>query len=227
MLDPLAVLAEHPYFAPLGPDALRDVGQRALVRRYEKDALVYLEGEPATGLYLVASGAVRVFKASVEGREQDLFRVTKGGAFNSAPAFDGGPTYANAQATEPSVILLVPREALLELMHRHPEIGRSVAAVLAARLREVAHLAADLSLRGTASRLAGILLRLSDGEPVLTLPTHRDLATMAGTVREVVTRTLRHLESGGVLRLGPRRTITILDRPALERLSGPRWPGVF
>jgi CRP/FNR family transcriptional regulator len=218
-MDPLATLGRHPYFAALPAHILKAVATRVVVRAYERGALVYMEEEPSHGLYLVASGGVRVFKASDDGKEQDLHHIGPGQSFSDAAAFDGNPTVANAQAIEPSVVLLIRREALLDLIREYPEIGVAVIGVLAARLREVSGLAGDLALRRLTPRVAGVVLRLAELEPVATLPTRHELAAMVGTVREVATRALRHLEDIGLVRLEGRR-VRILDRAGLRRLAG-------
>jgi CRP/FNR family transcriptional regulator len=224
-VNPLEVLARHPFFAGLSADALDAVTRRAVIRVYEKNALVYVEGEPAPGLYVVASGKVRVYKTSEDGREQDLFQASASESINEAPTFDAGPTMANAQATEPSVLLLMSRDALADLMRQHPQIGVAVLRVLSARLRELASLAGDLSLRDVISRTAAVLLRLAGQGSVAKTPSRAELATMVGTVREVATRALRHLESGGAIRL-ERGSVVIVDRARLEELSGHRRPAV-
>lgn len=224
-VNPLGILARHPFFADLGADALDAVARRAVIRMYEKNALVYVEGESAPGLYVVAGGKVRVFKTSEDGREQDLFHASASESINEASAFDGGPTIANAQATEPSVLLLMGRDALADVMRQYPEIVAAVLRVFGARLRALASLAGDLSLRDVVSRMAGVLLRLAGQTDTIKVPTRTELATMVGTVREVATRTLRQLESSGVIRL-ERGSVVIVDRARLEQLSGQRYPGL-
>ena len=219
MVDPLATLGRHPYFAGLPAHIVKVVATRVVVRAYERGALVYMEEEPSHGLYLVASGCIRVFKAADDGREQDLHHIGPGQSFSDAAAFDGNSTIANAQAMEPSVVLLIRREALLDLIREYPEIGVAVIGVLAARLREVSGLAGDLGLRRVTPRVAGVVLRLAGMEPVATLPARHELAAMIGTVREVASRALRHLEAAGLVRLEGRRA-RILDRAGLQRLSG-------
>jgi CRP/FNR family transcriptional regulator len=223
-MDLLAILAQHPYFVSLPPAVLKAVASRVVTRAYEKGGLVYLEGEPSQGLYLVASGSVRVFKASDDGREQDLHRLGPGQSFSDAAAFDGGPTIANAQATESSIILFLSRNGLVELLQAHPEIGVGVARVLASRLREVSSLAGDLSLRHVMARVAGVIGRLAGSGSGATLPTRQELAAMVGTVREVATRALQELAKAGAIRLEPRGRVTIVDRAVLERLSGGALP---
>jgi CRP/FNR family transcriptional regulator len=209
----------------LGADALDAVARRAVIRMYEKNALVYVEGESAPGLYVVAAGKVRVFKTSEDGREQDLFHASASESINEASAFDSGPTIANAQATEPSVLLLMGRDGLADVMRQYPQIGAAVLRVFGARLRALASLVGDLSLRDVVSRMAGVLLRLAGRAETVKVPTRTELAAMVGTVREVATRTLRQLESSGAIRL-ERGFVVIVDRSRLEQLSGQRWPGV-
>jgi CRP-like cAMP-binding protein len=219
MMDPLATLGRHPYFAVLPADILKAVATRVVVRAYERGALVYMEGEPSQGLYLVASGGIRVFKASEDGKEQDLHHVGPGQSFSDAAAFDGNPTIANAQTVEPSVVLLIRRQALLELLREYPDIGLAVIGILAGRLREVSGLAGDLALRRLSARVASVVLRLAEADSVATLPTRHEFAAMVGTVREVATRALRHLEDDGLVRLEGRR-VRILDRVGLQRFIG-------
>jgi CRP/FNR family transcriptional regulator len=225
MVNVAGVLGRHPFFAGLDTDSLGAVIRRAVIRVYEKGSLVYLEGEPAPGLFVVASGQIRVFKMSPDGREQELFHASVGESINEASALDGQPTIANAQATEPSVVLLIVRDALASLVREFPQIGLEMSRVLAGRLREMARLAGDLSLRGVLPRMAGLLLRLAGPASVAALPTRNELAAMVGTVREVATRSLRQLESSGAIRLEARSAV-ILDRAQLERHSGRRLPTV-
>jgi CRP-like cAMP-binding protein len=223
MVDLVDVLGRHPFFASLDPDSLGAVARRTVIRVYEKGSLVYLEGEPVSGLFVVASGQIRVFKMSTDGREQDLFHASVGESINEASALDGQPTMANAQATEASVVLLIGREALASLIREYPQIGLEMSRVLAGRLRDMAQLAGDLSLRGVLPRMAGLLLRLAGASSVAKLPTRNELAAMVGTVREVASRSLRQLESSGAIRLDTRSAV-ILDRAQLSATAGGSCP---
>ncbi len=131
---------------------------------------------------------------------------------------------ANAEAMERTVVLLIPRRALEALMLQYPEIGLSVTRVLAARVRELSALAGALSLRDVVSRIAGVLLRLPARDGVVVLPTRHELAAVVGTVREVVTRGLRHLQRRGAIRIGPGGRVRLVDRGTLERLAGAPPP---
>jgi CRP/FNR family transcriptional regulator len=218
--DPLHSLAQHPYFAGLPPQVLAAVKQRAVVRTYARGALVFSEGAAPTGLYVVLTGRVRVYKASHEGREQVLHHVGPGQSFNDVAAFDGAASPASAQALEPTVAALIPRSELLRLVRAHPEIAEAVIRVLAGRLRQMSALVEELALRPVVARVARALLRLAERGPVVTLPTRQELAAMAGTVREVATRALKQLERAGAVQTGPGRRLLVLDLALLARLAG-------
>src|SRR2546425_3082775 len=219
MADPLAILSRHSYFASLPPRILAAVRTRVVTRPYDRGTLIYAEGDESEGLYLVASGSVRIFKSSAEGREQDLHHLTVGESFSDAAAFDGEPTIANAQPMERSVILLVPREALRELMMQYPEIGLSVTRVLATRVRALSALAGELSLQHVMSRGSRVITRQPAVESVITLPPHHDLAAIGWTRREGATRALRHLQRLGAIQLEPRGRVRILDRRLLDQFT--------
>jgi len=223
MSDSLVILGRHPYFAGLPPKILAAIRGRVITKRYKKGAVIYAEGEASPGLYLVESGTVRIYKGSADGREQDLHRVAAGQSFNDAAALDGASTVATAEAREPTVVQLVPRDALRDLILRHPEIGLSVSHVLAERVRELSALVGELSLQHVVSRLAAFVLRSADARSVVMLPTRQDLAARIGTVREVAARGLRHLEQLGCIRIEPGRRAIVLDRRMLDRLvKNPR-----
>jgi CRP-like cAMP-binding protein len=223
MSDSLAILSRHPYFAGLPTKILAAIRGRVITKRYKKGAVIYAEGEASPGLYLVESGTVRIYKGSADGREQDLHRVGAGQSFNDAAALDGASTVATAEAREAAVVQLVPRDALRDLILRHPEIGLSVSHVLAERVRELSALVGELSLQHVVSRLAAFVLRSTDARSVVVLPTRQDLAARIGTVREVVARGLRHLEQLGCIRIESGRRAIVLDRRMLDRLvKNPR-----
>ena|SRR5437867_703770 len=218
MSDSLAILGRHPYFAGLPPKILAAIRGRVITKRYKKGAVIYAEGEASPGLYLVESGTVRIYKGSADGREQDLHRIGAGQSFNDAAALDGASTVATAEAREAAVVQLVPRDALRDLILRHPEIGLSVSHVLAERVRELSALVGELSLQHVVSRLAAFVLRSADARSVMVLPTRQDLAAQIGTVREVAARGLRHLEQLGCIRIESGRRAIVLDRRMLDRL---------
>ena len=213
------LLRSIPYFASLDEDTLASIAATAVRRAYAPDEIIFLEGEPCAGLFCVESGHVKIYKSSPEGREQILFIIGPRESFNDVAVFDGGPNPASAQAMEAVALCVVERPALLSLFDHHPKLAQAVVAVLAARARMLVGMVEDLSLRSVAGRLAKLLLnQASRGDQAIPL-THQQMAARLGTVREMVSRALRELESEGLVRRQGRQ-IVIVDRAALERRSG-------
>ena len=212
-----AELSAVPYLAELPPSALAALSERVQARAYARGAILFLEGEPCQGLCYLQQGRVRVYKAAASGREQVLMMVAAGETFNDVPVFDSGPNPASAQAVEPSRVLVIPREVMLEIMRAHPAVGLAVVGRFAARLRQLTVLVEDLSLRHVTGRLARLLLRGPDDAPPERL-TQQEMAARVGTAREVVGRALRALEEAGAIELRHGR-VFVRDRAALEKLA--------
>jgi CRP/FNR family transcriptional regulator len=214
------ILRQTPYFGDIEPSQLEAVAAAVVEHSYRRGDPVFLEGYPCEGLYVVKSGRVRVYKISPEGREQVLLIAGPGDTFNEVPVFDGGPNPASVEALEPTVLLLLPRSALLAMMEAHPEIGRAFMRTFAMRIRQLVGLVEELSFKTVTGRVARILLEqlpASAGEGGRAPPrlTQREIAAMAGTAREVAGRALKALELQGAIRI-ERGRIVIVDR---ERLA--------
>ncbi len=213
-------LKSIPYFAGLGPEELGSVGRLFVEKKAERGEIILYEGDPAGSLFFVFSGAVKVFKTSVEGKEQILSIVRPGDSFNDVPAFDDGANPASAQAMGPVVLYELRKSDVKDLLETHPHISTNTIRVLAERVRELVSLVEDLSFRHVIGRVARILLERAgngaDSEPGPRL-TQQDMAAMAGTAREVVGRSLKTLEDEGIIRLN-RSRIVITDKEALREM---------
>jgi len=209
------LLRGTPYFARLSDAMLDEVVAIAIPRRYGLGQRLFTEGhnEGHCSLHIVETGLVRVFKTSAEGREQVLRLMRPGDAFADVPVFDGGTYPASADAVEPSSVLALPRDALMPLMDRYPEIAIGALQNLAERLRHMTSLVEDLSLRRVMSRVARLLLEHPDEIHL----TQSQMATMVGTAREMVNRSLHTLEDRGVIQLRGQE-IRILDPQKLAEI---------
>lgn len=205
-----------PYFSSLGEDALASVASAAVSRAYAPDEIIFLEGEPCAGLFVVHVGHVKIYKASPEGREQILHVARPSESFNDVAVFDGGPNPASAQAMDAVELCVIGRAAMLDLVGRYPQLAQTVVAVLAARARMLVSMVEDLSLRSISGRLAKLLYEQAEqGENAIPL-THQQMAARLGTVREMISRALRELEDEGLVRREGRQ-IVIVDRVELEQ----------
>jgi len=206
------------YFSDLGLAELESIGKLVFEKTADRAEMVLLEGESAANLYFVASGVVKVFKTSAEGKEQILSIVRPGESFNDVPIFDGGPNPASARAMGPVLLYGIKRNDMETILRNHPQIALNVIKVLARRVRHLVSLIEDLSFKHVIGRVAKILLEHIGGEmghgPRLT---QQEMAAMAGTAREVVGRSIKALEDEGAIKLD-RHRIIITDKEALQKI---------
>jgi len=206
------------YFSDLGLAELESIRKLVFEKTADRAEVVLLEGESAANLYFVASGAVKVFKTSAEGKEQILSIVRPGESFNDVPIFDGGPNLASARTMGPVLLYGIKKNDMEAILRDHPQIALNVIKVLARRVRHLVSLVEDLSFRHVISRVAKILFEHIGGEmgrgPRLT---QQEMAAMAGTAREVVGRSLKALEEEGAIKLD-RHRIIITDKEALQKI---------
>lgn len=194
-----------------------------MARHYSTGESVFGEGDPCSGLYVVESGHVRIFKSSVNGREQVLSIDGPGGSIAELPVFDGGNYPASVTAIDDATLLFVSKQDFQALCLAHPQVALKVLRVVGARLRKLVGIIEELSFTTVRHRLASFLLRLAQKEgkrsPAgveITLPiSNQELASQIGTVRELVSRNLSRLQSEGMLKVEG-RTVTILSLKGLE-----------
>jgi len=211
------VLSALPYFAELDPATLKTVAQAAIRRGYETGQVVFLEGEPCAGLYVVQDGWLKVVKLSPDGREQVLRIVSAGETFNEVGVFTTASNPATVVALEPSAVWIIQRKVMLQLLDQHPRMARRILQNLAEHVLYLVSLIEDLSLRTVEARLARHLLeRASAGK----LRRHRwatqaEMAARLGTVPDVINRALRGMVEEGFIEV-ERHQIRIVDRQGLK-----------
>jgi CRP/FNR family cyclic AMP-dependent transcriptional regulator len=206
-----------PYFAALTVDKLALVRELALERSYQQGEIIFLEGGPCEGVFIVQSGRVKIYKTAPSGREYALQVIGPGGWFNAVPVFDGGPNPASALALEPVRVYVIPRADMLRLAQHYPEVAMAVIHIFARRLRYLTNVIEDLAFLHVTARVAKQLLaehEASGGRREVRL-TQQELALRVGTAREVVGRVLRLLAEARAIRVR-RGVIEIVDRSILE-----------
>src|SRR4030042_588234 len=124
------------YFSGLSPAELESIRKSVFEKTADRAEMVLLEGESAENLYFVASGAVKVFKTSAEGKEQILSIVRPGESFNDVPVFDDGANPASAQAMGPVVLYGVRKDELKIILRDYPRVTMNIIKVLAERVRQ-------------------------------------------------------------------------------------------
>ncbi|NWF56860.1 MAG: Crp/Fnr family transcriptional regulator, partial [Syntrophaceae bacterium] len=212
-------LKSVPYFSNLTIKDMERICQEATELSFSQGEVLFVEGEPCRGLYIVKSGRVRIFKTSPQGREHVLLIARRGESFNDVPVFDGGPNPASASALEPSVVCLIPKAVFLALIADCPP-ALAILKVFSARLRYLTSMVEDLSFRSVVNRMARLLLELAV-VPGGTVPVPRltqdEMAARVGSVRDVIGRSLKALEAAGAIRMEGHR-IYVIDSGKLKKM---------
>lgn len=220
MLENPDLFAALSYFKNLDATTIRAVARAAIRHEYEANQIILLEGETPGGLYVVQDGWLKVSKISLDGREQILQFLGGGEAFNAIGVFTETTNPATVTALEPSIVWMIPRARMLELLETHPSLSKIIIQDLAGRVLYLITLVEDLSLRKVESRFARLLL---EEEQMNVIPrkrwaTQTEIAARLGTVPDVVSRTMRKMIDSGILQV-TRSEITILDREKLIALA--------
>jgi CRP/FNR family transcriptional regulator len=209
-----------PYFKGLSTSELESVGKLMVERKFEKGDMLIMEDETIESLFFVVSGVLKTFKTSVEGKEQILTILRPGDSFNDVPVFDNEPSPVSIQALSPAVLYELRKEVIAEMIHKNPNIALTVITILAGQVRHLMSLVEDLSFRNVVGRVAKILLEnVGDGTRSPQKLTQQEMAAMAGTVREVVGRSLKAMEDSGIIKLN-RNRIVINNKEALKEMAG-------
>ena len=216
-------LAKVPIFSGLAEEELAFLTQRAVPRHYSAGQIVFGEGQPCSGLYVVESGHIRIFKSSSGGREHVLSVDGPGSSVAELPVFDGGTYPASVTAVDEATLLFISKQDFQALCLGHPQVSLKVLRVVGARLRRLVGIIEELSFTTVRHRLASFLLRQAhhEGKPknggveIILPSSNQELAAQIGTVRELVSRNLSRLQAECIIEIDG-RNVLIRDVTALE-----------
>ena len=142
------------YFGSLPAAELRRLAGQCVLRALRSGEVLFEEGRPCHGLFIVAEGSVEVRQTSLRGREQVFHTEGPSATLGEGPLFDRGGYIATAVATEPTRVLFLRRADLLDLCRRHPAVAISILETLARRVRRFAGIESDLAFRPVPERLS-------------------------------------------------------------------------
>jgi CRP/FNR family transcriptional regulator, cyclic AMP receptor protein len=217
------LLRSVPLFADLEQDELESFSQVAVPRSFPAGTRVFHEGDHSDACYIVRVGSFRVTREHSDGRAITLATLGPGDIFGELAMLDGEVRSASVEALSDGELLALPAGDVRALLARHSEITVKLIAALVRRLRAANERISRQSFQTVPSRVAGVLSQLVEqgaprererGEVTIRM-NQADLAQLAGTSRESVSRFLADLERSGVVRSG-RGRVTILDPSKLR-----------
>lgn len=209
-IDPLAAL----------PPALGKLAALGLQRRYRTHTLLIEEGDHGDAIYIVLAGRLRAFVSDARGREVTLGHHGPG-EYVGEMSLDGGPRSASVQAVEPTICAIVTRETMLRHIATDSEFTMGLIVRLIQRARLATDSARSMALLDVYSRLRRLLEERAQPQPdgtrqIAERLTHQAIASEIGCSREMVSRLMKDLETGGYL--ATRQRMLVLTAPL-----PPRW----
>lgn len=214
----IELLKSIPLFSELSDkdlDRIISVGNK---QRYHKENLILIEEEVGSSMFVILDGRVKISRISDDGREVILSILSEGDFFGEMSLLDGQTRSANVTAIDDSELLVIRREEFLQMLHDYPQIAINLLKELAQRIRKGDEHIKSLSLQDAKGRVANTLVRIAEDYGVFRkgqveineLPLQQDLANMAGTSRETISRVIKTLIQQGYLKK-ERGKIIILD----------------
>ncbi|CAN5370044.1 Crp/Fnr family transcriptional regulator [soil metagenome] len=192
MVEYTQILADTDFFSDAPPDLLAPIAAAGVERHLIRGDVLFNEGDPPDSIHLVLSGRLAIAIANpIDRRESVVALMEPGDLFGELGMLDDGPRSAMARALEPSLVLEIPYEPVLDMFERHPRLLRNVTRLLAQRLRAMDEALADSVFLDVTGRTAKRLLELADGADEFVLPvTQEELAGMVGASRERVNKAI-------------------------------------
>ena len=211
------LLARVPLLSGLEPTELERIAQVAIPRSFPKGARIFHEGDRSDACYVIRSGEVRVTREHSDGRAIALATLGPGELVGELAMLDGGVRSASVETLTEVELLAVSATDMKGLLERNAQITAKLVVALTKRLRETNERISRQSFQTVPSRVAGVLSQLvseenaEQGRDGVTIRMNQaDLAQLAGTSRESVSRFLAVLERAGVVRVG-RGRVTVLE----------------
>jgi CRP/FNR family cyclic AMP-dependent transcriptional regulator len=209
------MLENVPLFSGLSEVALSEIEQHSSVKSFNKNAIVINQDDETYSLYVILSGAVKVFISAEDGREAVLNHQTAGDYFGDLALIDKQPRVASVMTTEPSRFMIISREDFMACLSKNPEIAINLIKPMTSRMRMLARNVSSLALLDVYGRVARVLLEQAeeqeDGEMITGKITQQEIADMVGASRAMVSRILKDLKAGGYISVDKKR-ITIQQK---------------
>lgn len=198
-----------PIFADLEDSVINKILKLGMRKVFKKDSIVFFENEPDTSLFVIVEGQVKVSRVSDDGKEVILTILAESDFFGEMAILDGSNRSANVTTMTETEMFIIQRSDFLNLLQEHPEVAVSLLVELAHRLRAADMKIKSLSLKDAEGKVATVILQLADDVgkikngtvEIEKLPYQHDLANMAGTSRETISRTLHAFAKKGLVEL--------------------------
>jgi len=196
-----------PMFSELDDEALDKIAEIGISKKYTEDSVILFEKDSGSAVFIIIEGKVKVFRFGADGKEVIISILGEYNIFGEMSLFDGQGNSAHVTAMEDTSIFIINHDDFFELLKKQPKVTFALLQEMSKRLRNANVTIKSLSLNDAESRVACVLVQLAD-EPkdefpdtghIKVLPYQHDIAKLAGTSRETVSRALQMFEKKGLI----------------------------
>jgi CRP/FNR family cyclic AMP-dependent transcriptional regulator len=198
-------------FSELTPQHLKTITAHGVHRQYPKQTILITEGDNSDSLYVIEEGQVKAYVSDEHGKEFTLSMLGPGEHFGELALIDSTPRSASVVTMTPCRMTVVSKEDFRQCLANDPEIAMELIRSLSRRYRALTERVRNLALLDVYGRVARTLLSMAtdhDGEQIIDQRlTHQEIASMVGASREMVSRIMKDLTTGGYLEVRNRRIV--------------------
>ena len=188
-------------FKDLSFEEFKKIKQIAYKKNYEKQEIIFFEGDNISHIHIIVSGFIKIFKMDQSGKEKTFTLLNKGDFFGEMSLFNEKCSSASAQAIEASQLILIEQKKFKKLIDEFPELAIKIIANLSTRLRKANQQIENLTFKNVENRLIDVLVDLKraygkkqdKGYLISKKITHQELANLVGTTRSTTTKILNKL----------------------------------
>ncbi|HSD17447.1 MAG TPA: Crp/Fnr family transcriptional regulator [Thermomonas sp.] len=195
------------------PSGFMQLCDRNDIRHFSQDQVVFREGDPCDGLYILLSGKLKIYAAASNGREI-VYDVVGPGELLGELSLDGGPRSASVKAVTGATCLVLKLSVARALMRTRPEFADHIMGKLISRARHSTRLTRSIALDGVLERVAALLeLHATPDGDIRRIPselTQQEIADRIGASREMVHKVLGELVRDGYLQRDEKRRMSIV-----------------
>ena len=199
-----------PLFADLADQDLGQIAEASVTRTFNKNSIVITEGDSSNSLYIILSGEVKIYVSDADGKTNIVNRLGPGDYFGELSLIDDEPRSASVEAVSKCKMSILSRQDFVGYIEQHPHVAIHLLKGIGQRLRNTTNHAKNLALMDVFGRIAHVLLQAAheeDGRLITPPLTQQDIADEVGSSREMVSRILKDLKSGGYISMDGKRIV--------------------
>ncbi len=222
-------LQSLPCLSGLRDRDLVGIAQISELKKIHKSDILFTEDDSVKFFFIVKTGMIKLYKTSREGKELIVKIMKAGDYLCCAPIYSGGRYFLNAVATEKSTLIMIPADSFKEILSGNlGQMGLMIISGLCSKIKYLSDLVENLTFRDVEQRVALVLMKLAgerahgDHTAFISI-THQEIASMTGTVREVVSRIMSKMKKNGVISSSSAGGFTV-DRDKLALLLDKDHP---